>query len=333
MSGITVDLSTRYLGLELKNPLVPSASPLSKDLDLARRLEDAGASAIVMYSLFEEQVARDEEAFAALLNQDIGHGEADSYLPAPGENFESTLDTYLAQLGALKQSLDIPVIASLNAVSLSGWVDHAIELEQTGADALELNVYYVAADIDESGADVENRYVELLTELKRHVNIPISMKLSPQFSSPGNLVKRLAAAGADGVVLFNRFYQPDIDLHTLAVDPALHLSRPADALLAMHWIAILHGRVDISLAATGGVHGHREAIKMLLAGADVTQLCASLLNHGPEHLGDVLSGIRTWMEENEYESVEQLKGSVSHRHAGDPAGYERLNYVDLLSSQ
>lgn len=327
-----MDLGTDYLGLQLANPLVPSASPLSRDLDTARRLEDAGASAIVMYSLFEEELREEQEQMARFLHhQDIGHAEADSFLPLP-ERYRSGLDAYLEQLTALKQALNIPVIASLNGVSASGWVEHGRELQAAGADALELNVYYVAADLDESGAAVEDRYVRLLTELRGAVDIPISAKLSSQFSAVGHLVRRLEAAGADGVALFNRFYQPDIDLDTLQVVPRLQLSSSAESLLRMRWIAILHGRVNLSLAATGGVHTAEDAVKLLLAGADVTHLCSALLGHGPERLGEIRESIAHWLEEHEYQSVRQLKGSVSHRHAADPAAFERANYLQVLDS-
>ena len=303
-----MDLSTRYLGLKLSNPLVPSASPLSRSLDMARRLEDAGASAIVMYSLFEEEINADEEKLDYIMHhQDIGHDEADSYLPAHGD-YKTHLEEYLEQLAALKEALDIPVIASLNGISASGWVEHGRELEKAGADALELNVYYVPADISRSGPEVENLYEAVLRNLKQHVSLPITMKLSPQFSSPGHMVRRLEAAGADGVSLFNRFYQPDIDMETMQVTPRLQLSVSAESLLAMRWIAILYGRVKLSLAATGGIHTGADAAKMLLAGADVTHMCSALLKNGPDRLRNVLTELEAWLEENEYESVEQLKG-------------------------
>ena len=326
------DLSTTYLGLKLANPLVPSASPLSRDLDDARRLEDAGAPALVMYSLFEEEVRAEEEQAARFLHhQDIGHAEADSFLPMPAR-YSSRLDDYMNQLQALKASLDIPIIASLNGVSMNGWVDHGRELQEAGADALELNVYYVAADPKESGGEVEKRYLDLLRELKQHVTIPITMKLSDQFSSLSRMVSELEAAGADGVALFNRFYQPDIDLDTLLVMPALDLSTPAEALLRIRWVAILHGQVKLSLAVTGGIHGAPEVLKSMLAGADVTHLCSVLLRHGPEHIGVILKDLQHWLEENEYDSLAQLKGSLSRRHAPDPAAYERANYLSVLHS-
>ncbi|OIQ84362.1 NAD-dependent dihydropyrimidine dehydrogenase subunit PreA [mine drainage metagenome] len=327
-----VDLSTQYLGLKLANPLVPSASPLSRDLDTARRLEDAGAGAIVMYSLFEEKITHDEHHAARFFHQQaIGHAEAESFHPVPGD-FTGYVDTYLEQLRRLKSALDIPVIASLNGTSLEGWLDYGAQLQQAGADALELNVYHVAASMDESGADIERRYVELLAESKRHVSLPIAMKLSSQFSAPIHLALQLEAAGADGLVLFNRFYQPDIDLETLQVVPRLELSTSSESGLRIRWVALLHGRVRLSLAVTGGFHTAQDVIKALLAGADVTQLCSALLIHGPGRLGEILDGLGQWLERHEYQSVQQMKGSVSQRHAIDPSAYERVNYISVLDS-
>ncbi|MEW5893593.1 MAG: dihydroorotate dehydrogenase-like protein [Pseudomonadota bacterium] len=327
-----VDLSTDYVGLKLKNPLVPSASPLSKSLGKARQLEDAGAAAIVMYSLFEEEL-RVEEAMAErfLLNPALGHGEASGFLPDLGR-YMSSLDRYLEQLRRLKESLDIPVIASLNGISLGGWVDLGTELQQAGADALELNVYHIAANADDPAEAVEQRYIELLKELRHAVSLPIVMKLSPFFSSLPNFVKRLEAAGANGVALFNRFYQPDIDLSSLSMTDEIHLSTPDDALLRLRWIGILHGRTQLSLAATGGVHGPDEALKMLLAGADVVHLASCLLQHGPERLSQILHGIEAWLREREYASVRQLKGSMSQRNLADPAAYARAGYKRVLDS-
>ncbi len=326
-----MDLTTQYLGLKLKNPLVPSASPLSKDLDSARKLEDAGASALVMYSLFEEEIEDDEDLFDRTLHQDLGHGEASSYLPVDF-SADSHLDNYLTQLSQLKEALDIPVIASLNGNTPGGWLEHAMQLEQMGADALELNVYHVPANINETGGEVEQRYIDLLTDLKQQVKIPITLKLSSQFSSPGNMIKRIDDAGADGVVLFNRFYQPDIDLDTLYVGHSLNLSRSEESLLAMRWVAILFGKVNCSLGVTGGVHTVEDALKMLLAGADVCHMTAALLQHGPQYLATVLQGVEQWMQDNEYESVGQLKGSVSQKNAEQPVAYERANYMSLLQN-
>lgn len=324
------DLSTEYLGLTLKNPLVASASPLSRDLDAARRLEDAGAAALVMYSLFEEEVQHAEESAARFLHeQEIGFGEANSFLPEP-DNYISELDSYLEQLQALKSSLEIPVIASLNGVTDAGWIRYARQIEEAGADALELNVYYVAANLEESAAEVESRYIEMLYALRQQVSLPICMKLSSQFSSVGHFVKSLQAAGAAGVTLFNRFYQPDIDPVTREVVPRMSLSSSSEALLRIHWLALLHGRVNLSLAATGGFHEVEDCLKALMAGADVVQLCAALLERGPDYLAELLAGMDAWLEEQEYASVQQLKGCVSQQHAIDPAAYERTNYVHLI---
>ena len=327
-----IDLSTDYLGLKLKNPLVPSASPLTRDLDTALRLEDAGAGALVMYSLFEEEL-RTEEAMLDrfLLHADLGHGEADSFLPDHGD-FRSSLDHYLAHLQQLKRRLDIPVVASLNGVSLSGWVELGRELQQAGADALELNVYHVAAEMLESGAAVEARYLGLLRELRSAVSLPIVMKLSPFFSSLPNFVRQLEHAGAQGVALFNRFYQPDIDLDTLCVVDRLHLSLPEEALLRIRWLSILHGRTHLTLAATGGVHGHEEAMKLLLVGADVVHLASCLLEHGPARLTQILRDMEHWMSEREYVSVAQLKGSMSQKNLSDPAAMARSSYLRVLDS-
>jgi dihydroorotate dehydrogenase (fumarate) len=326
------DLSTTYLGLKLKNPLVPSASPLSRNVDEARRLEDGGAAALVMYSLFEEEL-RTEEAMLDrfLIDQSLGHAEAMGFMPAPLA-YRSSLDHYLEQVHALKSALGIPVIASLNGVSLSGWVELGAELQQAGADALELNVYYVAGNAGESGADVEARYLDLLKALRAKVSLPIAMKLAPHFSSLPHFVRKLEAAGAQGVALFNRFYQPDIDLETLAVVDRLKLSTSADSLLAMRWLAILHGRTGLSLAATGGVHTAEDALKMLLAGADVAHMASALLLHGPGRLAEVLQGLQAWMEEREYASVSQLKGSLSQQHQPDPSVFARESYIRVLDS-
>jgi dihydroorotate dehydrogenase (fumarate) len=326
------DLTTNYLGLALKNPLVPSASPLTKNLADAKRLEDAGAAAIVMYSLFEEKVEHEARHAARFFEaQALGHGEADSFLPTP-YNLQSYAEGYLEQLHKLKSTLSIPVIASLNGASLGGWVDYAKQCQQAGADALELNTYYLAANINDSSEAVENRYLSILQAIKSQVSLPITMKLSSQFNAPLHFCKRLADAGAAGVVLFNRFYQPDIDLETLQVKPTLHLSTPDEALLRIHWTALLYGRVPLSLAVTGGFHNAVEVIKALLAGADSVQLCSVLLQHGSERLSTILSDLEQWLVEHEYESISQLKGSVSQQHAIDPSAYERANYIHLLDS-
>lgn len=326
------DLSTNYLGLHLKNPLVPSSSPLSKHLDSARRLEEAGASALVMHSLFEEKIEEEDERLARFFHQQsIGHGEAESFHPVP-DSYKSYEEKYLEHLESLKASLEIPVIASLNGTTDGGWVNYASELEKAGADALELNVYYIPAAPNEDCCAVEQRYLDVLTAVRDKVSIPIAMKLSPQFSSLVNFATRLEEAGANGLVLFNRFYQPDIDLETLEVTPQLELSSSEESLLRIRWLAILHGRLNCSMAITGGVHNARDVLKSLLAGADITHMCSALLRRGPGHLAMVLRAMEEWLEEREYESVSQLKGSVSQRNATDSAAFLRANYVNVLES-
>jgi dihydroorotate dehydrogenase (fumarate) len=327
-----IDLSTDYLGLKLKNPLVPSASPLSADIDMALRLEDAGAAALVMYSLFEEELlAEDAMMDRFLLHAGLGHGEADGFLPDHGE-YQGGLERYLSHLHQLKRRLDIPVVASLNGVSASGWVELGRALEQAGADALELNVYHVAADFEASAQTVEARYIELLRELRQVVSLPIAMKLSPFFSSLPHFVKQIEDAGAQGVALFNRFYQPDIDLDELRMDDRLHLSHADEALLRIRWIAILSGRTRLTLAATGGVHSEAEALKLMLAGADVVHLASCLLQHGPDKLTAILAAMQNWMEEKEYESLAQLKGSMGQKNLPDPSAVARASYLRVLDS-
>ncbi len=327
-----MDLTTTYLGMQLKNPLVPSASPLSRSIDDAKRVEDAGASAIIMYSLFEEAVTAEEESMVRFLHhQDTGFGEADSFLP-DHYDFSNAQDRYLENLRELKEALDIPIIASLNGTTPGGWIEHASEMQQAGADALELNVYHVAADIETNGAQIEQRYLDLLTQLRQHISIPINMKLSPAFSSVAHMVKSLEATGAAGVSLFNRFYQPDINIDNLRLVSSLHTSTSAEILLAMRWIAILYGRTSLSLGATGGVHTTEDAIKLLLAGADVVHLCSLLLEQGPRAVGPILQGIEEWMEEKGFESLDDVRGRVSQISVSDPSEFERSNYVHILDS-
>jgi len=327
-----MDLTTNYLGLELKSPIVPNSSPLSRSVELCREMEAAGAGAIIMYSLFEEAITAEEETMVRFLHhQDIGHVEAQSFLP-DHEDFEDSMDRYLVNLHELKQALEIPVIASLNGVTPGGWLEHAKELEQTGADALELNVYYIAADIEKSGAEVEARYLELLTELRREIKIPINMKLGPWFSSVANLVTQLESAGANGVSLFNRFYQPDINIDALRLQPSLHPSTSAEALMSMRWIAILHGRTGLSLGATSGIHTYEDAVKLLLAGADVVHMASALLEHGPGHVRTVRQGIEQWMEDHGFEHVDEFRGRMSQIAVPDPAEFERTNYINVLDS-
>lgn len=327
-----IDLSTQYLGLKLKNPLVPSSSPLSKDIASAKKLEDAGAAAMVMSSLFEEKITAEEQQLARFFyQQSLGHGEADSFHPLP-DSVKTYQEQYLEHLCKLKDALQIPVIASLNGTSLGGWLDYALSLQQAGADALELNIYHLAANVQEDSEQVENRYVEILQALKTQVGLPITLKLSSHFSSPIHFAKRLEAAGADGIVIFNRFYQPDIDLETLQVVPKLELSTSSESLLRIRWLALLHGRVNLSLAATGGFHEMPDVLKALLAGADVVHLCSVLLERGIGQLSEILQALEQWLVDHDYKSVSQLKGSVSQQHATDSSAYERANYIQVLDS-
>jgi dihydroorotate dehydrogenase (fumarate) len=325
-----MDLSTTYLGLNLRNPIVPSASPLSHSLDSMKRLEDAGAAAVVMYSLFEEQIAHE----AAELNHYLTYGseafaEALTYFPAPQE-FNLGPEEYVNLLRKAKESLKIPVIGSLNGISTGGWISYAKKIEEAGADALELNVYYIPTDAKLAAQDVEDRYLEVLNAVKTTVKIPVAMKLSPFFSSMANMAQRLDQAGAAGLVLFNRFYQPDIDLETLEIRPNVILSTPQAMRLPMRWVAILYGRVKASLAATSGIHTAEDVLKMLMAGADVTMMASGLLKHGPQRITEILAQMDHWMLEHEYVSVAQMKGSMSQKSVADPSAYERANYMKVL---
>ncbi|MBS0356689.1 MAG: dihydroorotate dehydrogenase-like protein [Proteobacteria bacterium] len=327
-----IDLTTEYLGLTLKNPLVPSASPLSKQLDSLLRLEDAGAAAVVLHSLYEEEIlAEDAMTDRFLLHADFHDGESSGFLPDHGE-FQGALERYLEHLRRVKQRLSIPVVASLNGVTPSGWVDLGLALQEAGADALELNVYHVAADPAESGDSVEARYVALLAELRSVVKIPVVMKLSPFFSSLPHFVRRLELVGASGVALFNRFFQPDIDLDSLRMVDQLHLSSREEALLRIRWIAILRAQTQMTLAATGGVHSADEALKLLLAGADVVHLASCLLSHGSERLSLILRDMEAWMAEREYHSIAQLKGSMCQSNLSDPDAVARRSYIKVLDS-
>lgn len=327
-----VDLRTTYMGLELAHPVIASASPLSKDVDGIKRLEDGGAAAIVMFSLFEEQIRHEREAVEHLT--DLGaesFAESLSYFPALPD-FSVGPDRYLALIRRAREAVRVPIIASLNGVTSEGWVDYAKQIHQAGASAIELNVYYIAADLHLSGRDVEERYLAILRAVKAAVPIPVAMKLSPFFSAFGNMAKQLDEAGADALVLFNRFYQPDFDLERLEVVPNLTLSEPGEIRLPLLWIAVLHGRVRASLAATTGVHTPAEVLKYLMAGADAVMTTSSLLRKGPQHLGALVAGAREWMERRGYASVAQMKGSMSQRKVADPAAFERANYLRILES-
>ena len=327
-----MDLSTTYLGLPLQHPLVPSASPLSRSLDGMRRMEDAGAAAVVMYSLFEEQITHESQELDHHLSYGAeSFGEALSYLPDLG-SYNVGPDAYLDLVRSSSEALDIPVIGSLNGTSIGGWIEYAKRIEDAGASALELNEYYIASDPDLSSIAVEERYITILREIKANVSIPVSVKLSPYFSSIAYISHKLAAAGAAGLVLFNRFYQPDFDLERLEVVPRLVLSNSDEMRLPMHWTAMLYGRVPIDLAITTGVHNHIDVLKGLMAGANVTMMASELLANGIGRLGEVHDSLVSWMEEHEYESVEQMRGSMSQVNVADPIAFERANYMKELQS-
>jgi len=326
-----MDLSTTYLGLKLPHPLMPGASPLAGDLDTVRCLEDAGAAAVTLNSLFEEQIL--SEQFREVQDVEVPEEtfpEALTYHPHRDEYVAIGPDQYLEQVRKVKEAVGVPVIASLNGVSTSAWIGYAAKCEQAGADALELNIYFLATDPEESGEAVENRVVQVTQAVEGAVTIPIAVKVSPFFSSLPNLAKRLEKAGAKGVVLFNRFYQPDIDVEALEVIPKLRLSDSSELLLRLHWLAILSGRVGLSLAATGGVHTATDAVKAVMAGAHGVQMVSALLKNGPEHLRKVRDGMATWMEKHEYESVDQMRGNMSLLRSPDPAAFERVNYMRIL---
>ena len=327
-----MNLKTNYLGLDLENPLVPSSSPLSRTLEGMRQMEDAGAGAIVLYSLFEEQILQESHTLNEHLLQGIdSFAEALDYFPEAPE-FKHGPDVYLNHIRRAKESLSIPVVASLNGVSTGWWMRYARDIEQAGADALELNIYYLPTNLEESSAEVEALYLDALAQVKSVVSIPVAMKLSPYFSAMGNMAKRLVEGGADGLAMFNRFYQPDLDLEQLAVVPNLVLSNSTEMRLPLRWIAILYGRLQTDFALTSGVHNVTDVLKGIAAGASVTMVASELLRNGVGRLSVLRDGIATWLEENEYESIDQLRGSLSQINCAEPAAFERANYMRVLSS-
>ncbi len=326
-----MDMTTSYMGLKLKNPLVPSSSPLSKNLDGIKKLEDAGASAIVLYSLFEEQLAFEQEELTYFLDRGTDtFAEALNYFPEQ-DDYNMGPEEYLEHIRQAKEASDIPIIASLNGVSSGGWIDISKKMEQAGADALELNIYFLATDTEQEGRQIENQYRVILNAVKSNVSIPVSVKLSPFFSSMARMAKELAEDGADGLVMFNRFYQPDLNLEKLEVTPGVVLSTSADLRLPLRWIAILYNKVQASLAATTGIHTSMDALKVIAAGADVAQMCAALLKNGTDYLSTVLRGMEVWLEENEYSSLDMLKGSMSQKSVAEAGVFERANYMKALS--
>lgn len=329
---MSVDLRTTYLGLELANPLVVSASPLSGSVEGLRRLEEAGAAAAVLPSLFEEQIVHDEmEAFEYYEDPSHSFHEALTYFPEI-ESYNSGSDAYLRHVEAAKRAVAIPIIGSINGATRGGWTKHARRIQDAGADALELNIYLIAADPFTTAEGVEARYLDILSSVRREVTIPIAVKIGPYFSALPHMARRLVQGGADGLVLFNRFFQPDIDLDTLEVRPNLVLSSSDELRLPLRWVAILRGQLNASLAATTGVHASTDIIKLLLAGADVTMTASSIYKKGPGHLRAMLEGVQTWLEEKEYESVAQMKGSLSQKNSPNPEAFERANYIKTLTN-
>jgi dihydroorotate dehydrogenase (fumarate) len=329
---MSADLRSRYLGLALRNPIVASASPMTGNIDSLQRLEGAGAAAVVLPSLFEEQIEHEEMATHNLMMSGTELSpEAHGFFPEM-QSYRTGPDNYLKLIGEAKQKLAVPVIASLNGYTPGGWTHFAKQLEQAGADAVELNIYYIATGLDDSSTEIEQRYIDLVASVKSDVKIPIAVKVSPYFSAMANMASRLAKAGASGLVLFNRFLQPDILLDELEVAPHLVLSTSDELRLALRWIAILRGRIPASLAATGGAHTPDDVLKLLLAGADCVMVASSLLRKGPGHVAALISGVEKWMNEREYVSVEQMKGSLSQQACPDPAAFERANYMKALIS-
>jgi dihydroorotate dehydrogenase (fumarate) len=326
------DLSTDYLGLTLSSPLVAAASPLCEDLGNLRRMEEAGAAAVVLHSLFEEQIARESDALdRALSTGTDSYAESLSYFPDL-RSYNLGPDGYLEHVRRAKAALGIPVIGSINGASSGGWVEYARKIEQAGADALELNVYFIPTDSHLTGAAVEQQYCDLVRDVKTAIRIPLAVKVGHQFTAFANMARRLEEAGADALVLFNRFYQPDLDLENLEVVSTLSLSQPYELLLRLHWVAVLYGRIEADLAVTGGVHEAREVLKAMMAGANVAMMASALLKRGIPHLTTVRRELVQWMNEHEYESIRQMRGSLSQRSAANPEAFERANYVKVLSS-
>ena len=327
-----MNLTTNYLGMVLKNPIVASSSPLSHTVDSIRRLEDAGAAAVVMYSLFEEQIGFDSYYIDYHLTKGIDtYAESISYFPDM-QSYNVGPDQYLNLIRRAKDAVKIPIIGSLNGTSVGGWTDYATLIEEAGADAIELNVYYLPTNPDITGMEVEILYTDILSAVRQAVSIPVAVKLSPFFSSVANMASRLENHGADGLVLFNRFYQPDFDLENLEVAPRLVLSNSDDLRLPLRWVAILYGRLSGDLAITSGIHTSQDVIKGLMAGARVTMMASELLQRGIQRIGQVLNELVTWLDEHEYESVMQMIGAMSQKHCAEPAAFERANYMKMLSS-
>jgi dihydroorotate dehydrogenase (fumarate) len=326
-----MDLKTTYLGLELANPIVSGSCPLGANLDTVRLLEDAGAAAVVMPSLFEEEIMAAATAQMEMESAGAGFAEASSYIPNP-DGYHVGPDHYLEHIQGAKKAVSIPIIASINGTSAGGWTRYAKKMEEAGADALELNTYYIATDANEPGSDVEKRTLDIVAAVKEAVSIPIAVKLSPFFSSLANFAKQLQEKGADGLVIFNRFYQPDLDIEELDVVPNLRLSTADELRLRLRWLAILSSQVELSLAATGGAHNAVDVIKATMAGAHSVQMVSALLIHGPEHIKRTLEAIDFWLTEHEYESLRQMQGSMNMSKVPDAAKLTRANYMKMLDS-
>lgn len=325
-----MDLTTTYLGMKLKNPLVHSASPLAEEVDNIRQMEDSGCAAVVLNSLFEEQFTHESAELIHHLEMGTeSYAESLTFFPELGDSVTGP-EEYLEVIHRAKSAVSIPIIGSLNGVTNSGWTKYAKNIQEAGADALELNVYFLPTDVNQTGVEIETTYLEILKSVKSSVTIPVAVKMNPFFSNIANMAKQLEEAGADGLVLFNRFYQPDIDLERLQVTPNVLLSTPQAMRLPLRWVAILYGHVNVSLAGTSGIHTGEDALKVLMAGANVTMLCSVLMKHGIRAFGTVLDGMTRWMEEHEYESIQQMIGSLSHKHCEDPSAFERANYMKAL---
>ena len=327
-----LDLSTSYMGLTLKNPLVASPSPLCEHIGNILRMEDAGVGAVVLHSLFEEQIMLESEELHEFLSYGTeSFAESVSYFPDM-TRYNLGPEGYLEHIRKAKQAVDIPIIASLNGVSNGGWIRYAKEMEQAGADALELNIFYLANDPEVSGEQIEEMYTSLVSHVKASLGIPVAVKLGPYFSATAHMANKMDKAGADALVVFNRFYQPDFDLEALEVTPNLHLSAPHELLLRLHWVATLHGNIKADMAITGGVHTAQDVLKSMMAGARVAMMTSALLMHGIDYVETVLADLKAWMEEHEYESVRQMQGSMSRRSVADPSAFSRANYMKVLSS-
>jgi len=327
-----MDLTTTYLGMTLKSPVVVSPAPITEKLDTIRKAEDAGAGAVVLHSLFEEQISLlSHELNASLQQGEYSYAEALTYFPDM-EDYKMGPDGYLGHIRRAKEAVRIPIIASLNGVSKGGWVDYAKQIQEAGADALELNVYYLPTNPDMTGQQVEEMYIELVKAVRAAITIPLAVKIGPYFSAMANMARQLEAAGADALVMFNRFYQPDLDIEHLEVKPDLHLSSSQELRLRLRWVAILYGKIKADMAITGGVHTAQDVIKAMMAGAKVAMTTSAILRHGVEHISRMLDGVKAWMEEKEYTSISQMQGSLSQQKCAEPAAFERANYMKILTN-